>query len=223
MATKILLLEDDTNLGEIVSEFLEEEGFIVDLVDNAEDALNKAYEKNYDLWVLDVKVPLGDGFSVLKNLREAKKYTPAIFMTSLNTTIDLQKGFESGCDDYIKKPFELEELKIRINAILKRSFSHKNEDYEDLGNGLKFALVSQTLYQNDKPLSLPLKELKLLSLLVKNKGKFIDTAYIFEEIWDYDQEPSELSLRAYVKNLRKILGKDSIINQRGRGYCYART
>lgn len=223
MATKILLLEDDTNLGEIVSEFLEEEGFFVDLVDNAEDALNKAYEKNYDLWVLDVKVPLGDGFSVLKNLREIKKYTPAIFMTSLNTTIDLQKGFESGCDDYIKKPFELEELKIRINAILKRSFSHKNEDYEDLGNGLKFALVSQTLYQNDKPLSLPLKELKFLSLLVKNKGKFIDTAYIFEEIWDYDQEPSELSLRAYVKNLRKILGKDSIINQRGRGYCYART
>ncbi|AJC86549.1 two-component system response regulator DccR [Campylobacter sp. RM16704] len=220
MATQILLLEDDINLGEIVSEFLEEEGFSVTLVDNAQEAQDKAYEKNFDLWILDVKVPLGDGFSILKNLRESGKYTPAIFMTSLNTTIDLQKGFESGCDDYIKKPFELEELKIRINAILKRSFAHKNEDYEDLGNGFKFALVSQTLYKGDKPLSLPLKELKLLSLLLKNKGKFIDTAYIFEEIWEYDQEPSELSLRAYVKNLRKLLGKDSIINQRGRGYCY---
>ncbi|MCW0247428.1 two-component system response regulator DccR [Campylobacter lari] len=220
MATQILLLEDDINLGEIVSEFLEEEGFVVTLVDNAQDAQDKAYEKNFDLWILDVKVPQGDGFSVLKNLRQAGKYTPAIFMTSLNTTMDLEKGFESGCDDYIKKPFELQELKIRINAILKRSFSHKNEDYEDLGNGFKFALISQTLYHNDKPLSLPLKELKLLSLLLKNKGKFIDTACIFEEIWEYDQEPSELSLRAYVKNLRKILGKDSIVNQRGRGYCY---
>ncbi|EAK9869937.1 response regulator transcription factor [Campylobacter lari] len=220
MATQILLLEDDINLGEIVSEFLEEEGFVVTLVDNAQDAQDKAYEKNFDLWILDVKVPQGDGFSVLKNLRQAGKYTPAIFMTSLNTTMDLEKGFESGCDDYIKKPFELQELKIRINAILKRSFSHKNEDYEDLGNGFKFALISQTLYYNDKPLSLPLKELKLLSLLLKNKGKFIDTACIFEEIWEYDQEPSELSLRAYVKNLRKILGKDSIVNQRGRGYCY---
>ncbi|AKJ53834.1 response regulator transcription factor [Campylobacter lari] len=220
MATQILLLEDDINLGEIVSEFLEEEGFVVTLVDNAQDAQDKAYEKNFDLWILDVKVPQGDGFSVLKNLREAGKYTPAIFMTSLNTTMDLQKGFESGCDDYIKKPFELQELKIRINAILKRSFAHKNEDYEDLGNGFKFAFVSQTLYQDDKPLTLPLKELKLLSLLLKNKGKFIDTACIFEEIWEYDQEPSELSLRAYVKNLRKILGKDSIVNQRGRGYCY---
>lgn len=220
MATQILLLEDDINLGEIVSEFLEEEGFVVTLVDNAQDAQDKAYEKNFDLWILDVKVPQGDGFSVLKNLRQAGKYTPAIFMTSLNTTMDLEKGFESGCDDYIKKPFELQELKIRINAILKRLFSHKNEDYEDLGNGFKFALISQTLYQNDKPLSLPLKELKLLSLLLKNKGKFIDTACIFEEIWEYDQEPSELSLRAYVKNLRKILGKDSIVNQRGRGYCY---
>ncbi|MCW0223097.1 response regulator transcription factor [Campylobacter lari] len=220
MATQILLLEDDINLGEIVSEFLEEEGFVVTLVDNAQDAQDKAYEKNFDLWILDVKVPQGDGFSALKNLRQAGKYTPAIFMTSLNTTMDLEKGFESGCDDYIKKPFELQELKIRINAILKRSFSHKNEDYEDLGNGFKFALISQTLYHNDKPLSLPLKELKLLSLLLKNKGKFIDTACIFEEIWEYDQEPSELSLRAYVKNLRKILGKDSIVNQRGRGYCY---
>ncbi|EAC1840713.1 response regulator transcription factor [Campylobacter lari] len=220
MATQILLLEDDINLGEIVSEFLEEEGFVVTLVDNAQDAQDKAYEKNFDLWILDVKVPQGDGFSMLKNLRQAGKYTPAIFMTSLNTTMDLEKGFESGCDDYIKKPFELQELKIRINAILKRSFSHKNEDYEDLGNGFKFALISQTLYHNDKPLSLPLKELKLLSLLLKNKGKFIDTACIFEEIWEYDQEPSELSLRAYVKNLRKILGKDSIVNQRGRGYCY---
>ncbi|AJC91100.1 response regulator transcription factor [Campylobacter subantarcticus] len=220
MATQILLLEDDINLGEIVSEFLEEEGFIVTLVDNAQDAQDKAYEKNFDLWILDVKVPLGDGFSVLKNLREAGKYTPAIFMTSLNTTMDLQKGFESGCDDYIKKPFELQELKIRINAILKRSFAHKNEDYEDLGNGFKFVFVSQALYQDDKLLTLPLKELKLLSLLLKNKGKFINTTCIFEEIWEYDQEPSELSLRAYVKNLRKILGKDSIINQRGRGYCY---
>ncbi|ELD3961960.1 response regulator transcription factor, partial [Campylobacter coli] len=128
--------------------------------------------------------------------------------------------YNAGCDDYIRKPFELAELSIRIQALLKRAFSHKNEDYEDLGNGFKFSFTSQILYHFDKALTLPSKEIKLLSLLLKNKNNFLSTERIFEELWEYDEEPSELSLRAYIKNLRKILGKEKIINQRGRGYCY---
>lgn len=223
MAAKILLLEDDLNLSEIVEEYLIDEGYEVNLVSDAEEALNVAYEKHFDLWILDVKVPLGDGFSLLKELRKSGKTTPAIFLTSLNTTDDLKKGFESGCDDYIKKPFELTELSLRIESILKRSFAHKNENYEDLGNGFKISLNSQILYQNDKAMPLPSKEIKLLLLLLKHKNNFIATEKIFEELWEYDEEPSEMSLRAYVKNLRKILGKDCIINQRGRGYCYVRS
>lgn len=223
MATHILLLEDDLSLGEIVEEYLVDEGFEVSLASDAKEALDLAYEKHFDIWILDVKVPLGDGFSLLKELRSLGKDTPAIFMTSLNTTADLKEGFEAGCDDYIKKPFELIELKMRIESLLKRSFSHKNEDYEDLGNGFKFALNSKILYQNDKALSIPAKEIKLLSLLLQNKNQFLSTERIYEELWDYDEEPSELSLRVYVKNLRKMLGKENIINQRGRGYCYVRS
>ncbi|TQR29193.1 two-component system response regulator [Campylobacter sp. MIT 99-7217] len=220
MAAKILLLEDDLNLSEIVEEYLSDEGFEVSLVGDAQEALDMAYEKHFDIWILDVKVPLGDGFSLLKELRQTGKTTPAIFLTSLNTADDLKEGFESGCDDYIKKPFELIELKMRIESLLKRSFSHKNEDYEDLGDGLKFVLNSQMLYKDDKPINLPSKEIKLLNLLLKHKNNFLSTEKILEEIYDYDEEPSELSLRAYVKNLRKIIGKEKIINQRGRGYCY---
>ncbi|TKX33907.1 two-component system response regulator DccR [Campylobacter taeniopygiae] len=220
MATKILLLEDDLSLSEIIEEFLSDEGYEVSVCADAQEALNLAYEKYFDLWILDVKVPLGDGFSLLKDLRSCGKETPAIFMTSLNTVDDLKEGFSSGCDDYIKKPFELAELAIRIKALLKRSFSHKNEDFEDLGNGFKFNFTSQILFHFDKPLSLPSKEIKLLSLLLKNKNIFLSAEKIFEELWDYNEEPSELSLRAYIKNLRKLLGKEKIINQRGRGYRY---
>ena len=222
MAAKILLLEDDINLSELVEEFLIDEGYEVSLVNDAEAALNLAYEKHFDLWILDVKVPLGDGFSLLKELRQAGKNTPAIFLTSLNTASDLKEGFDAGCDDYIKKPFELVELALRVESILKRSFAHKNENYEDLGDNYKFSLSSQILYKDDKALTLPSKEIKLLSLLLKHKNRFVSVEQIFEELWDYDEEPSELSLRAYVKNLRKILGRDCIINQRGRGYCYGR-
>lgn len=223
MAAKILLLEDDLNLSEIVEEHLSDEGYEVNLVSDAEEALNLAYEKHFDLWILDVKVPLGDGFSLLRELRKSGKSTPAIFLTSLNTADDLKEGFKAGCDDYIKKPFELSELSLRIESILKRAFAHKNEDYEDLGNGFKFALNSQILYQNEKAVPLPSKEIKLLLLLLKNKNNFISVEQIFEELWEYGEEPSEMSLRVYVKNLRKILGKNSLINQRGRGYCYVRS
>ncbi len=222
MAAKILLLEDDLNLSEIVEEYLIDEGYEVNLVSDADEALSLAYEKHFDLWILDVKVPLGDGFSLLKELRSSGKSTPAIFLTSLNAVEDLKEGFEAGCDDYIKKPFELKELSLRIESLLKRDFAHKNENYEDLGNGFKIALNSQILYQNNKAIPLPSKEIKLLLLLLKHKNNFISLEKIFEELWDYDEEPSELSLRVYIKNLRKILGKSAITNQRGRGYCYVR-
>ena len=220
MATKILLLEDDLSLSEIIEEFLIDEGYEVLSCNNAQEALNLAYEKYFDLWILDVKIPLGNGFSLLKDLRKSGKQTPAIFMTSLNTTNDLKEGFDAGCDDYIRKPFELAELSIRIKALLKRAFSHKNEDFEDLGDGFRFEFTSQILYHGHTALTLPSKEIKLLSLLLKNKNNFLSIDRIFEELWDYNEEPSELSLRAYIKNLRKILGKEKIINQRGRGYCY---
>lgn len=221
MSAKILLLEDDFVLSEILLEFLNEQGYDVKLCDNAKDAFNCAYEQHFDLWIFDVKVPLGNGFDILKELRERGKNTPSIFITSLDRIDDLQSGYKAGCDDYLKKPFELLELQYRIRTLLKRSFSHTHTEYVKLHNGMKFGILTQLLYdEHNAIVPLTQKESLLLSLLLQHKGSYVSQEMIFDTLWEYEQEPSEMSLRAYVKNLRKILGKDSITNQRGRGYCY---
>lgn len=231
MAAKILLLEDDFILSEIICEFLIEQGFEVVHCDNASSALNLAYEKQFDIWLLDVKVPEGDdfsqtsylpGFGLLKALREANKTTPCIFITSLSSIQDIQSGYIFGCDDFLKKPFELLELKLRIETLLKRVFQSRIDEYEDFGNGLKFYFVSKMLYQDDKLVSLTQKESLLLNLLLQNVNSYVSQSVIFDELWELDQEPSELSLRAYIKNLRKIIGRDKIINSHNKGYCYVR-
>lgn len=230
MQAKVLLLEDDDILSEIICEFLEEEGFSIDCCHNASKALNLAYEKQFDIWLLDVKVPLGEdfnsssylpGFELLKLLREANKFTPCIFITSLCSMIDVKDGYDVGCDDFLKKPFELLELKCRIQTLLKRSFNNIDEML-DLGNGFNFNLISKTLYKDSTPVALTKKEALLLHLLLKHINSYVSVDTIFETLWEYDKEPSELSLRAYIKNLRKIFGKDRILNQHSSGYCFVR-
>lgn len=230
MQARVLLLEDDDILSEIICEFLEEEGFSIECCSSASDALNLAYEKQFDIWLLDVKVPLGEdftstsllpGFTLLKSLREANKTTPCIFITSLSSVFDVKDGYDVGCDDFLKKPFELLELKCRIQTLLKRSFEHKNEVL-DLGDGFSFNLISKILYKDSIPVAITKKEAMLLHLLLKHSNSYVSLDMIFEALWEYDKEPSELSLRAYIKNLRKIFGKDRILNQHSSGYCFVR-
>ncbi|RAX58667.1 two-component system response regulator [Helicobacter monodelphidis] len=220
MAYKILVVEDDSLLLEMIEEFLSEEGFIIQAQEDAKKALELAYEESFDLYILDVKLPSMDGFTLLKEIRRLGKNTPAIYTTSLSSIKDLEEGFRSGCDDYLRKPFELKELLIRINGLLKRNFSHQNEDYEDLGNGILFSYQQKALFRHQEKILLPHKELELLTLLLQNKNRFVGVEEIFERLWAYEETPSELSLRAYIKNLRKLLGKERIINQRGSGYLY---
>lgn len=229
MGAKILLLEDDFVLSEIICEFLEEEGFEVSHCVSASEALDSAYEKQFDIWLLDVKVPLGEdfmadslspGFALLKSLREADKATPCIFITSLSSIDDLKDGYGVGCDDFLRKPFELTELKLRIQTLLKRTFSHKNEDFIALHDGYRFDMISKVLYKDLSPVALTKKENALLSLLLKNAPSYVSVENICDELWEYNQTPSEMSLRAYIKSLRKILGKDRIINQQRSGYAY---
>ncbi|HEG2606568.1 response regulator transcription factor [Campylobacter sp. W0066.1] len=221
MAAKILLLEDDLSLNEIINEALNDEGFKVSCVFDAQEALEKAYEENFDLWIFDVKVPKGNGFEVLKELRESGKNTPAIFLTSLSMLDDVKQGFLSGCDDYIKKPFDIDELIIRVKNIIKRNFSHQKEDLILLSSSknISFDPLNKTLYQDKTIINLTNKEKELLALLFKKRPHFVSIETIFDEIWSLDEEPVIMSLRVYVKNLRKILGKDLIINQRNIGYA----
>ena len=218
--TQILLVEDDETLSELISEYLSEQGYDVTVCADAKAALDTAYERNFDILILDVKLPKGDGFSLLRELRRLGDDTPAIFTTSLNALQDLEIGYKSGCDDYLKKPYELKELLLRIQILLKRKFSHVNDEFIELNGGYKFYPSSKTLRQNGQIVSLSNKESELLALFLENKNALLSKEAIFEKIWNYGEEPSELSLRVYVKNLRRILGKDAIINRRGDGYIY---
>lgn len=211
----ILLLEDDVFLADIIEEFLVDKGFSLDCVDNAEDALEKALSGLYHLFIFDVKVPLGDGFSLLSELRKHKIQTPTIFTTSLNAISDLQEGYKSGCDDYLKKPFELEELYLRIQKLLKKD----TKDAIAFDDGVYFDCAQKLLYKDNSLLPLTNKENELLSILIENQGKYLTIEDISYRLWGYD-EPSFASLRVYIKNLRIHIGKDRIKTKRGLGYCY---
>ena len=202
--TQILLVEDDETLSELISEYLSEQGYDVTVRADAKAALDTAYEQNFDILILDVKLPKGDGFSLLRELWRLGDDTPAIFTTSLNALQDLEIGYKSGCDDYLKKPYELKELLLRIQILIKRKFSHVNDEFIELNDGYKFYPSSKTLRQNGQIVSLSNKESELLALFLENKNALLSKEAIVEKIWNYGEEPSELSLRGYVKNLRRV-------------------
>ena len=218
--SKIFLLEDDTNLSDTITEFLEDEGFEVDTVFDSEEAEEKLYENNYDLLLLDVNIPGKNGFEILKEARKQGIDTPAIFITSLNSIENLEEGYESGADDYIRKPFELKELLLRITTLLKRCFSHKNSQRIEISQNIEYDTISNTLYINSKPLSLQPKELSLLKLFLSHPNEVIAHETIYDRLWGYDETPSESALRTYIKNLRKVIGKEKIVSIKRYGYKY---
>ncbi|MDD2829408.1 MAG: response regulator transcription factor [Sulfuricurvum sp.] len=216
----LLLLEDDPNLSESVSEYLEEQGFNVVCVYDAPSAEDALYEHKFDLLLLDVNVPAGDGFSLLKANRKGGNTTPAIFITSRNAMSDVEEGFESGGDDYIRKPFALKELLLRIQTILKRNFYHNPTDAITLADGITYDSDNQVLTINGNLQNLQLKEHKLLKLFIQHRNELLSHEMIMEHLWDYDETPSDGSLRTYIKTLRKLLGKDSIVSHKRLGYQF---
>ncbi len=215
---KILLLEDDLALSDIILEYLEDNDNEVELVYDGQEALNAAYESHYDLYLFDVNVPAIKGFDLLKILRESGDKTPTVFITSLNDIEDVSAGFESGADDYIKKPFELAELLIRIRNIQKRSFTQKRSTRITIAKDLIFDIDKEVLFQKDESVALPLKELKALKYFLQYPNELVTFETLYSVLWDYDENPTSESLRAHIKNLRKSLGKDIIQSVRGSGY-----
>lgn len=218
MKKRLFLLEDDLNLSEIIREYLEENSYAVVCAFDAQEAMDTLYEERFDLLLFDVKVPFMNGFDLLSKIRKEGNETPTIFLTSLNTIDDLSKAYDSGCDDYLKKPFELKELLLRIRTLLKRPFLHKSGERLKIAENVEFDLENGKLFKDGQAQSISKKEALILKLLLKNRGRFVTPQSIFDSAWDYEEEPSELSLRTYIKNLRKELGKELIINSRGQGY-----
>jgi DNA-binding response OmpR family regulator len=219
----ILLLEDDLPLSQTIQQFLEHIGYKVLIAYDALKAKELLYEHAIDLMLLDVKVPHQNGFEFLAEYRaKGNTHTPAIFITSLNRVEDVTKGFESGCDDYIRKPFALKELQVRIEALSKRSFG-TNSEVVDLGNGYTFHVKGLFLSQEGKEVALTTKEVNLLSLFLKQPNKLLRYEEIFEVLWSFDEEPSHGSLRAYVNKLRHLLGKERFVTVKNEGYRYVVT
>lgn len=204
---KILLLEDDTILAQTMVQLLKEENYDVTLVEDGEEVLNETYENRFDLYLFDINVPLLNGTETLKLLRDAEDNTPTFFITALRDTSSVSEGFESGCDDYIKKPFDPDELLIRIKAVLKKR--NPTIQYKDIS----FDLLENRIMKEDEEVSLGSVEKSVFSLLIKNIGITIGKSQFF----DYMNKPSDAALRVLISKLKKILDVE-ISNTKGIGY-----
>ena len=212
MNKKLLLLEDDMALNETVVDYFESLDYEIVSVYDGNSALESIYENNFDLLLLDVNVPDINGFEILKNIREDGVTTPAIFITSLNSMVDLENGYDSGCDDYIRKPFALKELGLRVETILKREFFHNNNSRIKIDTNIYYDSSNDLLSIENKEIQLNNKDAKLLKLFLQNKEQIISHETIYSTLWEYDEDISESALRTYIKNLRKHLGKEKIVS-----------
>lgn len=219
MTPKILLLEDDIQLSDTMKKFLEIKGYEVSVAYDGLQAEEIAYERHIDLMLLDVKVPHVSGFEFLKKVRIDGNSIPAIFITSLNSVDDVEKGFALGCDDYIRKPFALKELHVRVESLLKRSFGTHHEKVA-LGEEIYFDVKEFTLIKENEKIPLKTKELKLLSLFLQHNNELLSYQKINETLWEYDEEPSAGSLRTYIKTLRAAVGKEKIETIKNIGYRF---
>jgi len=210
----ILVVEDDLLLAETLQDLLEEEGYSVQHAINGEEALEILYKEKFSLYLLDINLPLIDGITLLKELRQANDETPTIFLTSHQEKEKLQEGFLSGGDDYITKPFDTDELLLRIEAILRR-------------NGMKLEQQIGHFCINEKnmkityksiPLELSKKEYILLRLLLSNANEIVLKETIIDELWSISQKSSEGAIRVYINRLKQLLPEIVIENIRGMGY-----
>lgn len=213
---KILILEDDELFASTIEDFLSDEGFCVDIAYDGEECLNLNYEKNYDLYIFDINVPKINGLDLLEQLRASGDETPSIFLTSYKDKETLQQGFLNGCDDYLKKPVDLDELILRVKALLKRN--KKQFENIKLSNNIIFNPVNKRVYENDNDLNLPIKVLELLELFTENRGEIVTKEMIISKLWSCSDEYSEGSIRVYINSIKKLLGKDSLSNIKGVGY-----
>ncbi len=209
----ILLVEDDETLGETLRDLLEADGFETVWVKDGESALDESYERRFDLLLLDVKVPFMDGFDLLKRLRDSGDDTPAIFITALTDIDSLSEGFESGADDYIKKPFDFDELLVRIRALIHRRYGASASVLEY--GGIRYDIESEKIVKDGESIHIPPFEKRLLKLFLQHRGKVLSKEDISYEL--AEGEPvSDQALRVHVNKLRKA--GFLITNLRGIGY-----
>ena len=219
---KILLCEDDENLGMLLREFLMAKGYDVDLFPDGEKGYKAFLKGKYDLCVFDVMMPKKDGFTLAQEVRSVNADIPIIFLTAKNLKDDILEGFKLGADDYITKPFSMEELVSRISAILRRVRGKKDKEITMYKIGrFTFDTQKQTLVIGDTTKKLTTKESELLSLLCAHMNEILERNYALKSIWVDDNYFNARSMDVYITKLRKLLRDDpniEIINIHGKGY-----
>lgn len=224
MATNILLAEDEAVLGKLVKEAMESKGFTVQWAKNGSDALQAYKKEQPDICILDVMMPGIDGFTLAKQIRAVNTDIPILFLTARSQTSDVLKGYESGGNDYLRKPFSLEELYLRINELLRRiKTTISTEDIADEYKIGKYTFLpqAQLLSMGNEKIKLSNKETLLLQELVIHKNKLMERRQTLIKLWGDDNFFNGRNMDVYIAKLRKHLAADtslSIINVRGHGF-----
>jgi len=218
----ILLAEDDTNLGELLSSFLKNKGYTVDLTRNGKLAFSQFNMKRYDFCIFDVMMPEMDGFTLAKEIREIDKKIPILFLTAKSMKEDKLEGFAIGADDYLTKPFSMEELLARIAAIMRRADINEDnvEEKYRIGN-INYEPTYRILHLKEGQKKLTTKENQLLHLLIKNKNDILDRQATLRAIWGDDNYFNGRSMDVYIAKIRKLLKEDpriEIMNVHGKGF-----
>jgi DNA-binding response OmpR family regulator len=217
---KIILAEDEPSLAQIIKESLETRNFDVFLAKNGNEAYDLYKKENPDILVLDVMMPFKDGFTLAKEIREENKQIPIIFLTAKSQTKDVLEGFNHGGNDYLKKPFSMEELIVRIHSLLDRNLQKQKQTNIKIGN-YTFNQVKQLLLFKEEQTTLTHRESELLYILTQNKNSISERTYILKKLWGNDDFFNARSMDVFITKLRKKLKSDEniqIVNVRGYGY-----
>jgi DNA-binding response OmpR family regulator len=222
--TKILLAEDDPNLGMLLQEYLTLKGYQTDLGQDGDEGMTLYAKNHYDLCIFDVMMPKKDGFTLAKEIRMSDTRTPIVFLTAKNMKEDTLQGFRLGADDYLSKPFSMEELLARIEAILRRT-GHRDADNQvrslfEFGD-FTFDYAHQSLNIGQQKFKLTGKESELLKMLCLNMGSPVSRSYILKAVWGDDSYFNARSMDVYLTKLRKFLKEDprvQIVNVHGEGF-----
>ncbi|OQA02234.1 MAG: Sensory transduction protein regX3 [Bacteroidetes bacterium ADurb.Bin408] len=220
---KILLAEDDPNLGMILKSYLEARGYLTELCDNGLKALNLFKKQHFDFCIIDVMMPVKDGFTLAKEIKMLSKKVPMMFLTAKSMQDDVIEGLKIGVDDYMTKPFSMEELLLRMNAILKRTYEGNDENDNNVYKigVFTFDYNRQVLIKDKSEQKLTSKEADLLRLLYKNKNNILDRTEALMQVWGNDSYFNARSMDVYMTKLRKHLKPDpsiEIINIHGKGF-----
>lgn len=221
MKNKVLFVEDEADLTLIIADTLRGLGYDVVTATDGVEGLDKYRSEGADIIVADVMMPRMDGFTMAKGIRKMSPEVPLLFLTAKSTIDDVEEGFEIGANDYLKKPFELRELIVRIKSLLKRYGANRQEDVKYQIGAYTFNVTTQTLSYEDKSTELSHFESKILERLAVNIGKTVDASELMIAVWQRDDPSNRNSLHGYIHKLRRALRHDqsiSIINQRGFGY-----